>query len=84
MCVAIVRQVPEPQYGRRDPMFPLTAFGVIAPDKAANFRVISKIGQVVKGGALKVHPLVTRLVDRDALEKMGAERLHPDEAEGAE
>ena len=36
--------------------------------------MISNFGQVVKGGPLKLHPLVTRLVDKDVLEKMGAER----------
>jgi hypothetical protein len=47
----------------------------IAPDKATTLKVISNFGQVLKGGALKIHPLVTRLVDREVLEKMGAERM---------
>ena len=57
---------------------------MIAADKATTLKVISNFGQVVKGGALKIHPLVTRLVDREVLEKMGAERLHPDPADGGE
>ena len=57
---------------------------VIAADKATTLKVILNFGQVVKGGALKIHPLVTRLVDREVLEKMGAERLHPDPADGGE
>lgn len=43
-------------------------------EKAA-VRVIANFKQVVKGGSLKLHPLVTRLVDEDTLKKMGAERM---------
>jgi cytolysin-activating lysine-acyltransferase len=48
---------------------------VIAPDKATTARVIANFKQVVKEGALRLHPLVTRLVDEETLKKMGAEKL---------
>ncbi len=35
----------------------------------ANFR------QVVKEGSLRLHPIVTRLVDAETLKKMGAEKI---------
>ena len=35
----------------------------------ANFK------QVVKDGDLRLHPIVTRLVDAETLEKMGASRV---------
>lgn len=47
---------------------------VIAPDKATTATVIANFRQVVKQGGLKLHPLVTRLVDAETLEKMGATR----------
>ena len=45
---------------------------VIAPDAAAS--VIANFRQVMKDGALRLHPLITRLVDPETLEKMGATR----------
>ena len=47
---------------------------VIAPDAKATAAVIANFRQLVKEGGLKLHPLVTRLVDRDTLAKMGATR----------
>ena len=47
---------------------------VIAPDQRATASVISNFRQVVKEGSLKLHPLITRLVDPETLEKMGATR----------
>lgn len=34
--------------------------------------VIASFKQVVKDGDLRLHPLVTKLVDKDVLAKMGA------------
>ena len=34
--------------------------------------VIANFKQVVKDGDLRLHPLITRLVDKETLEKMGA------------
>lgn len=47
---------------------------VIAPDQKATARVIANFRQVVKEGSLKLHPLITRLVDEETLQKMGAQR----------
>jgi cytolysin-activating lysine-acyltransferase len=48
---------------------------VIAPDAKTTARVIANFKQVVKEGSLRLHPLITRLVDEETLKKMGAERL---------
>lgn len=48
---------------------------VIAPDQKTTARVIANFTQVVKGGNLKLHPIVTKLVDEETLKKMGAERM---------
>lgn len=48
---------------------------VIAPDQRAAASVIANFRQVVKQGSLRLHPLITRLVDEEALQKMGAERM---------
>ena len=37
--------------------------------RARNFR------QIVKEGDMRIHPIVTRLVDPEALEKMGAKPI---------
>lgn len=47
---------------------------VIASDQRSTASVIANFRQVVKQGSLKLHPLITRLVDRETLEKMGATR----------
>ena len=47
---------------------------VIAPDQRATASVIANFRQVVKEGSLKLHPLITRLIDPETLEKMGATR----------
>ena len=47
---------------------------VIAPDQRSTASVIANFRQVVKQGSLKLHPLITRLVDSETLEKMGATR----------
>lgn len=48
---------------------------VIAPDQRATTNVIANFKQVVKEGSLRLHPLVTRLVDAETLQKMGAEKM---------
>lgn len=45
---------------------------VIAPDQKATTSVIAGFKQVVKEGDLRLHPIITRLVDKETLEKMGA------------
>lgn len=47
---------------------------VIAPDQKTTATVIANFRQLVKEGGLKLHPLVTRLVDSETLQKMGATR----------
>ena len=47
---------------------------VIAPDQRATASVIANFRQVVKEGSLKLHPMITRLVDEETLQKMGATR----------
>ncbi len=47
---------------------------VIAPDRKSTASVIANFKQVVKEGDLRLHPLVTQLVDKEVLEKMGARR----------
>lgn len=47
---------------------------VIASDQRSVASVIANFRQVVKEGGLKLHPLITRLVDAETLEKMGATR----------
>ncbi|WP_294060636.1 toxin-activating lysine-acyltransferase [Sphingomonas sp.] len=48
---------------------------VIAPDKRSTANVIANFKQVVKQGSLRLHPMVTRLVDEETLRKMGAEKF---------
>ena len=48
---------------------------VIAPDSKTTASVIANFGRVVKEGNLKLHPIVTRLVDDETLKKMGAEKM---------
>ncbi len=43
---------------------------VIAPDKAATGRVLANFGRVVKGGDLRLHPLVAGLVDDETARKL--------------
>lgn len=48
---------------------------VIAPNQRATASVIANFKQVVKEGGLRLHPIITRLVDAETLEKMGAEKI---------
>lgn len=43
---------------------------VIAPDKASTGRVLANFGRVVKGGDLRLHPLVAGLVDEETAQKL--------------
>lgn len=53
---------------------------VIAADKKATTSVIANFRQVVKDGSLKLHPLITRLVDEETLKSMGASKAPRGEA----
>ena len=48
---------------------------VIAPDQKTTASVIAGFKQVVKDGDLRLHSIVTKLVDKDVLEKMGAKQI---------
>ena len=48
---------------------------VIAPNKKTTASVIANFKQVVKDGDLRLHPIVTRLVDAETLEKMGSQKV---------
>lgn len=48
---------------------------VIAPDRLATAKVIANFRQVVKEGSLRLHPIVTRLLDEETLKKMGAQKM---------
>lgn len=50
-------------------------FDVIAADQRATTNVIANFKQVVKDGSLRLHPLITRLIDEETLKKMGAEKI---------
>ena len=53
---------------------------MIAPDRRSAAAVIAGFRQVADERELRLHPLIPRLVDPDALERMGAKRM----GEGAE
>ena len=48
---------------------------VIAPDAKTTTAVLSNFGKVVKGGNLRLHPLIGKLVDEETLKKLGAEKM---------
>ncbi len=56
-------------------------FDVIAPNQRLTTAVIANFRQVIKEGDMRIHPLVTRLVDPDALQKMGAAPIKVDQKE---
>ncbi|MGI9406590.1 MAG: toxin-activating lysine-acyltransferase [Hyphomicrobiaceae bacterium] len=51
---------------------------VIAPSQRLTTSVIANFRQVVKEGDMRIHPIVTRLVDPEALKKMGAGPIKTD------
>lgn len=57
---------------------------VIAPDQKATASVIANFKQLVKEGSLRLHPLITKLIDEDTLKRLGAERLSKDRLPTAE
>ena len=57
---------------------------VIAPNQRATATVIANFRQVVKQGSLRLHPLITRLVDEETLTRMGAEKMPTPVEERAE
>lgn len=56
---------------------------VIAPNERATTSVIANFKQVVKDGSLRLHPVITRLVDAETLQKMGAEKIGAPESKAA-
>ena len=46
-----------------------------APNKEMTTSVIANFKQVVKDGDLRLHPIVTKLVDAETLQKMGASKV---------
>ena len=48
---------------------------MIAPDRKSAAAVIANFRQVAGERELRLHPLIPRLVDPDALERMGAKRM---------
>ena len=47
---------------------------VVAPDAKTTAAVIANFRKVAKDGPLRLHPLITRLVDQETLTKMGARK----------
>ena len=45
---------------------------VIAPNQTLTTAVITNFWQVIKEGDIRIHPIVARLVDPEALQRMGA------------
>lgn len=51
---------------------------VVATDQRTTANVIANFKQVVKEGSLHLHPIITRLVDAQTLQNIGAEKVaHP-------
>jgi hemolysin-activating ACP:hemolysin acyltransferase len=48
---------------------------VIAPNAKMTASVLANFGKVVKGGNLRLHPLISKLVDAETLQKLGAEKM---------
>jgi hypothetical protein len=47
---------------------------VLATDRETTGKVLGNFKQVVKEGELKVHPIISRLVDKSMLDKMTQHR----------
>jgi cytolysin-activating lysine-acyltransferase len=56
---------------------------VIAPDQKTAASVIANFKQVVKDGSLRLHPVITKLVDEETLKKMGAEKMSAPDSKAA-
>lgn len=48
---------------------------IVATDARAAAQVIANFKSVVKGGGVRLHPIITRLVDTETLEKIGAKKM---------
>lgn len=48
---------------------------VIAPNQKLTASVIRNFRRVIKEGSLRLHPIITRLVDEETLKEMGAEKM---------
>lgn len=57
---------------------------VVAPNQKLAGSVIANFKQVVKQGDVRIHPLITRLVDPEILKKMGAAPMNKPEEKQAE
>ena len=55
---------------------------MIAPDRKSAAAVIANFRQVAGERELRLHPLIPRLVDPDALERMGAQRMGEGASDG--
>lgn len=51
---------------------------IIAPNQKLTTSVIANFKQVIKEGDIRMHPLISRLVDPEALKKMGASPIEAD------
>lgn len=54
---------------------------IVAPDRATVATVIGNFRKVIKQGELRLHPMISRLVDAETLEKMGARKTSDDTPE---
>ncbi|MEZ5839978.1 MAG: toxin-activating lysine-acyltransferase [Hyphomicrobiales bacterium] len=50
-------------------------FDVVAPNSKMAASVLVNFGRVVKGGDLRLHPMIARLVDEETLQKLGARKM---------
>ncbi len=57
---------------------------VIAPDQHAAASVIANFRQLVKEGSLRLHPIITKLVDPETLTKMGAAKISDHRTDGTD
>ncbi|MEM9715922.1 MAG: hypothetical protein AAF826_05340 [Pseudomonadota bacterium] len=74
--IANLKQVVNPTLGRSDGMSrSASRQGSTAPDKTGNKTDRPNAGD----GDLRIHPIVTRLVEKDVLEKMGAKQTGGDQ-----
>lgn len=48
---------------------------VIAPDEKAATNVVANFKQIIGNGNLRLHPIIGRLINADALRNMGAEKV---------
>ncbi len=51
---------------------------IIAPNPRLTTKVIANFRQVVKEGDMRIHPILTRLIEPEALKKMGAQPIKSD------